>query len=144
MVRALLINIEGLEPMDETADTGTDRSGSFRYFIILLLAGLLVVYHVSMLFDLVQGKGLSSDPGFNAIQAIFRLAIVASLIAVSMGKRIALWAMWGSIAGLVATQYWAHFGNLPVEFTEGRHPLSYLKGFIFPTIITAASLYRRR
>ncbi|GGA01302.1 hypothetical protein GCM10010923_07500 [Blastomonas marina] len=52
--------------------------------------------------------------------------------------------MWLSIGGLVASQYWAHFGNLPVDFTEGRHPLSYLKGFIFPTIITVAFLYGRR
>ena len=46
--------------------------------------------------------------------------------------------MWPGITGLIATHYWAHFGNLPVDFTEGRHPLSYLKGFIFPTVITLA------
>jgi hypothetical protein len=42
------------------------------------------------------------------------------------------------INALVATHYWAHFGNWPVDFTAGRHQLSYLKGFIFPTIITLA------
>ncbi|MBX7500307.1 hypothetical protein K3181_02460 [Qipengyuania sp. YG27] len=110
--------------------------------IILLLAGLLIFYHATMLVDLFRGQGLSSDARYNAIQGVLRLAIMVSLILVVAGKREALPAMWISIAGLVATQYWAHWGNLPVDFTAGRHPLSYLKGFIFPSIITAAFLYR--
>jgi hypothetical protein len=67
-----------------------------------------------------------------------------SLLLVVCGVRGALWGMWFSIGGLVATQYWAHFGNLPVDFTKGRHRLSYLKGFIFPTIITLAFHSSRR
>jgi hypothetical protein len=75
---------------------------------------------------------------FDHVQSVFRVLIAMSLLLVIFGIRWALWGMWFSISGLVATQYWAHFGNLPVEFTLGRHPLSYLKGFIFPTIITLA------
>ncbi|QKG70322.1 hypothetical protein [Erythrobacter mangrovi] len=130
--------------MNDHAIAGPGWSRIAPTLIILLLAGLLVFYHVTMLVDLAQGKGLSSDAGFNAIQAILRFAIIVSLGAVVLGKRVALLAMWFSIGGLVATHYWAHFGNLPVDFTAGRHPLSYLKGFIFPTIITTAFLYRRR
>lgn len=111
--------------------------------IILLLAGLLIYYHLTMLADLARGQGLSSDPRYNAIQGILRFAIMVSLAFVVLGKRPALPAMWISIGLLVATQYWAHWGHLPVDFTAGRHPLSYLKGFIFPSIITAAFLYRR-
>lgn len=112
--------------------------------IILVLAGFLIAYHVIMLHDLYIGQGLSTDATYNFVQGSLRLAIAASLLAVILGKRQALWAMWMSIAGLIATHYWAHFGNVPVEFTAYRGPLSYLKGLIFPTIITAAFLYRER
>lgn len=73
-----------------------------------------------------------------------RLGIITSLAGVVLGKRIALWTMWLSIGGLIATHYWAHFGGLPVDFTIGRHPFSYLKGLIIPTIITAAFMRRSR
>jgi hypothetical protein len=114
-----------------------------RSLVILVLAGLLIFYHLTMLYELATGRGLSSDATYNAIQGTLRLAIIASLTAVVFGKRWALWAMWASIGGLIATQYWAHFGQVPVDFTAGRHPLSYLKGFIIPSIITTAFLYRR-
>lgn len=122
------------------------REGTLRLFqnvIILALAGLLIFYHLTMLRDLAMGKGLSSDGAYNAIQGALRLAIVASLTAVVLGKRIALAAMWLSIGSLIATHYWAHFGGLPVDFTAGRHPLSYFKGLIIPSIITTAFLCRR-
>lgn len=112
--------------------------------IIAVLAGLLIFYHLTMLYDLGTGHGLSSDAMYNGIQGALRLAIIASLTGVVLGKRPALWTMWASIGGLVATQYFAHFGYVTVDFTAGRHPLSYLKGFIFPTIITVAFLYRRK
>lgn len=122
------------------------REGPLRLaqsLVILLLAGLLVFYHLVMLADLWAGRGLSTDPVYNTIQGVLRLTIVISLAGVILGKRLALYPMWIGIGGLVATQYWAHFGNVPVDFTTGRHPLSYLKGFIFPAIITAAFLYRK-
>jgi hypothetical protein len=111
--------------------------------IILGLAGLLIFYHSTMLYDLAVGRGLSSDATYNAIQGALRAAIMASLAGVVLGYRQALWAMWASIGSLIATQYWGHFGNVPVDFAAGRHPLSYLKGFIIPSVITAAFLYRR-
>ncbi|GAB3018320.1 hypothetical protein [Bowmanella dokdonensis] len=75
---------------------------------------------------------------FDHIQSVLRALITISLLLVVFGVRWALWGMWLSIGGLVATHYWAHLGNLPVDFTEGRHPLSYLRGFIFPALITLA------
>lgn len=107
-----------------------------------MLAGLLIFYHVTMLYDLARGHGLSTDATYNAIQGALRLAIIVSLTAVMLGKQTALWAMWLSIGGLIATQYWAHYGPVSADFTAGRHPLSYMKGVIFPSIITAAFLYR--
>ncbi len=91
-----------------------------------------------MLYDLYLGTGPSAATSFEYIQSPLRAVIAASLLCVVSGARRALWGMWAGITALVATQYWAHFGNLPVEFTQGRHALSYLKGFIFPTIITLA------
>lgn len=107
-----------------------------RRGIICVLAGLLVFYHVFTLYDLyVVNRGTAHTP-FDHLQSVLRVCITLSLIFVIFGRRRALPWMWVSIGSLVATHYWAHFGDLPVEFTAGRHPLSYLKGFIFPTIIT--------
>lgn len=120
------------------------RPPLWPFLIILTLAGLLIWYHVTMLYDLAMGHGLSSDAAYNTIQGLLRMAIIASLTLVVLGKKPALWAMWISICSLIATHYWAHFGSVPVDFTAGRHPLSYLKGLIIPTIVTAAFLYRWR
>lgn len=116
----------------------TSRFLPFRRLIILVLAGLLIYYHTFTLYDLYLGAGTSARTGFEYIQSALRVVITLSLLLVVFGRRLALWGMWAGIAGLIATHYWAHFGNLPVDFTEGRHPLSYLKGIIFPTIITLA------
>jgi hypothetical protein len=109
-----------------------------RRLLILVLAGLLVFHHSLMLYELYIEGSRGTPTGFDHGQSVFRVAITLSLLLVAFGVRRALWGMWLGIAGLVATQYWAHFGDLPVWFTEGRHPLSYLKGFIFPTLITLA------
>lgn len=108
-----------------------------RRLLIAVLAGLLVFYHAYTLFDLYVG-GQSTGTGYEYLQSILRVLIMLSLGCVVCGLRRALWGMWAAIGGLVATHYWAHYGQLPVDFTAGRHPLSYLKGFIFPTLITLA------
>ena len=108
----------------------------FRRAIIIALAGLLIFYHSLTLYEMYLGNGSGAHTLFDHVQSAFRVLITINLLLVVLGVRWALWGMWFSIGGLVATQYWAHFGNLPVDFTKGRHPLSYLKGFIFPTIIT--------
>jgi hypothetical protein len=112
--------------------------------IIIALASLFIFYHVTMLSDFLRGHGLTADTLYNGVQAALRMAIIASLALVVVGKRFALWTMWASIGSLIATHYWAHFGMVEADFTIGRHPLSYLKGLIMPSIITAAFLYRRR
>lgn len=115
-----------------------------RRLIILVLAGLLIFYHCLTLYEMYIATGSGAHALFDHIQSVFRVFITASLLLVVFGVRWALWGMWISISGLVATQYWAHFGNLPVDFTEDRHVLSYLKGFIFPTVITLAFHSPRR
>lgn len=112
--------------------------------VIFGLAGLLVFYHTYTLFELYAGSGtdLYGGPGANGhplymhTQSILRLLIIVSLILVAMNRRSALYGMWAAIGALVATHYWAYFFDLPFPFLEGRHPLSYLKGFIIPTVIT--------
>jgi len=116
----------------------TSRILLFRRLVIFVLAGLLIYYHTLTLYDLYLGAGTSAHTTFEYLQSGLRVVITLSLLLVVIGNRWALWGMWAGITGLVATHYWAHFGNLPVDFTKGRHPLSYLKGFIFPTIITLA------
>ena len=116
----------------------TSRFLLSRRLIIFVLAGLLIYYHIFTLCDLYLGAGTSTHTTFEYVQSVLRVIITLSLLLVVFGKRRALWGMWAGITGLIATHYWAHFGNLPVDFTLGRHPLSYLKGFIFPSIITMA------
>jgi len=112
-----------------------------RRLLILLLCGLLIFYHTYTLHDLFLGESRPTPSGFILLQSALRLAITASLACVVAGFRIALWGMWASIGTLVATQLWAHLTDFPVDFTAGRHPLSYFKGLIFPTIITLATFY---
>lgn len=122
------------------------REGPLRLFqsiVILALASLFIFYHVTMLIDFAQGFEESSDALYNGVQAALRVGIIVSLTLVVLGKRFALWTMWLSILGLIATHYWAHFGMVEADFTIGRHPLSYLKGLIMPSIVTVAFLYRR-
>ncbi|MFM7378298.1 MAG: hypothetical protein ACKO1O_09255 [Erythrobacter sp.] len=112
--------------------------------VILALASLFIFYHITMLVEFARGHDLTSDALYNNVQAALRVGIIASLALVVLGKRWALWTMWASILSLIATHYWAHFGMVQADFTIGRHPLSYLKGLIMPSIVTGAFLYRRR
>ena len=112
--------------------------------VIFALAGLFIFYHVTMLVEYARGHHLTGDALYNGVQAALRVGIIASLATVALGQRWALWTMWASILSLIATPYWAHFGMVQADFTIGRHPLSYLKGLIMPSIVTAAFLYRRR
>lgn len=112
--------------------------------VIYALAGLLVSYHAYTLLDLYAGSGTDLYGGpsasghslFEHTQSVLRLAIIVSLVLVAMNRRAALYGMWAAIGALVATHYWAYIFDLPFQFLEGRHPLSYLKGFIIPTVIT--------
>ncbi|HNN90635.1 MAG TPA: hypothetical protein PKI03_00135 [Pseudomonadota bacterium] len=125
---------------------GADRFLLLRRLVVGTLAGLLIVYHCTVLYDLYLGVGnhaglydraVAGTPRYyEYIQSVLRLFIVIGLSLVVSGWGRALWLMWAAIGALVATHYWAHFGGIPVAFTAGRHPLSYLKGFIFPTVIT--------
>lgn len=118
-----------------------------RRLVVIGLAGLLIFHHTAVLYDQHLGDGTLYDlynrdavdsalATIEYLQTALRVVIVFSLLFTVFGARAALWGMWAGITGLIATQYWAHFGELPVNFTEGRHPLSYLRGFIFPSIIT--------
>lgn len=121
-----------------------------RRIVIWGLAGLLIGYHCSVLYELYLGTGYyeglydrsanGTPMYYEYLQSALRLVIITGLALVACGFRRALWLMWAGIGALVATHYWAHFGGIPVAFTEGRHVLSYLKGFIFPTVITLLTL----
>ena len=112
--------------------------------VICALAGLLIFYHTYTLFDLYFGSGTdlydggsrSARPLFEHAQSILRVIIIFSLILVVLNRRFGLYGMWVAISALIATHYWAFFFDLPFRFLDGRHPLSYLKGFIIPTVIT--------
>jgi len=112
--------------------------------IIIALASLFIFYHVTMLSDFVRWHDQTSDALYNCVQAALRMGIIVSLTLVVLGKRFALWTMWFSIGSLIVTHYRAHFGMVEADLAVGRHPLSYLKGLIMPSIVTMAFFYRRR
>ena len=120
------------------------RHVPLRQTVICVLAGLLVFYHTYTLFDLYFGSGTDLYGGgsgnarhlFEHTQSILRVMIIVSLVLVVMNRRFALYGMWAAISALVATHYWAFFFDLPYRFLDGRHPLSFLKGFIIPTVIS--------
>lgn len=120
------------------------RVSLIRLLVICALACLLIFYHTYTLYDLYFGSGTDlyevggSDAHslFEIVQSALRVAIICFLIRVIQNKRFALHGMWIAISSLIATHYWAHFFSLPFQFLEGRHPLSYLKGLIIPTVIT--------
>ena len=132
--------------MTIVATLGANHLLLLRRMIICILAGLLIFYHCNVLYDLYLGSGsheglydrtaVGTPKSYEFLQSVLRLVIITGLSLVAGGVRRALWVMWAGISALVATHYWAHFGDIPVAFTNGRHPLSYMKGFIFPTIIT--------
>lgn len=141
---------EGGPTMTMFATLSENRFLLLRRTIICVLAGLLIVYHCIVLYDLYLGVGNheglydrtagGTPRSYEYIQSALRLTIIIGLTLVAYGIRRALWVMWAGIGALIATHYWAHFGGIPVAFTEGRHPLSYLKGLIFPTLITLLTL----
>ena len=130
--------------MNTLTDLPNSRPHLVLRLIIVALASLFIFYHITMLSDFVRWQDQTSDALYNCVQAALRVGIIFSLTLVVLGKRFALWTMWFSIGSLIVTHYWAHFGMVEADFTIGRHPLSYLKGLIMPSIITMAFLYRRR
>lgn len=115
-----------------------------RRLAIFALASPLIFYHTFTLFDLYFGSGTdlyesgsrNTHHLFEHTQSILRVIIVLSLIFLVINRRFALFGMWAAISALIATHYWAFFFDLPFRFLDGRHPLSYLKGFVAPTVIT--------
>lgn len=126
-------------------------NGSFlvqlvRRFIILVLAGLLIFHHSIILYHLYVGAGdiyniyNGSAAGvltsFENLQSALRRGDRCQPVACCLWRSPGLVGDVGQYLRARGNAILAHFGDLPVAFTEGRHPLSYLKGFIFPTTIT--------
>lgn len=120
-----------------------DRFLLARRGIIVLLAGLLIFYHIDKVSGLYFGANANDHSSMIDLQSTLRLAIALSLALVVFGIRPAVWAMWLSITALVITQYLVHYGPQPPEFTLSRSGFSYLRGFIFPTIITLVFPYKQ-
>jgi hypothetical protein len=107
-----------------------------RRIVMFALAGVLVLYHATTIYNIYAGTRISGHSAFVNLQSLLRIVIITSLSLVILGVRSALWGMWVGISALIFTQYWGHFGLQTVDFTEGRSGFSYLRGFIFPTILT--------
>ncbi len=108
--------------------------GTIRRIIIIVLAGLLILYHGYTIHEL-HGSSIAFT-GFDHVQVSLKCIIIASLALVIANIRLGLWGMWFGILALIGTQYWAHFGFQTAEFTEGRSLFSYLRGFIVPVVVT--------
>lgn len=117
------------------------RFTNSRKILVALLSGFLILLHVVGLWnDYLSGDLVSADTYTN-FQSLLSATIIASLLLVILGKKIGLVGMWVSITALILTQYWAHFGFYEADFTEGRTAFSYLRGFMFPTVITLLFMF---
>ncbi|WP_299346672.1 hypothetical protein [uncultured Maritalea sp.] len=112
-----------------------------RRALITAIAGFLILLHVVGLYDTHIRGALFDHPALTNVQSLLSLLIIISLTLVIMAKRMGLVAMWISITALILTQYWAHFGFVDADFTAGRSLLSYLRGFMIPTLITVLFLF---
>jgi hypothetical protein len=99
---------------------------------------LLIFYHISKVFYLYSEPVIEDVTTLIHVQSVIRLTIAVSLILVAFGVRRALWGMWVSITALVVTRYIALLALETHGETELAVYFSYLRGFIFPTIITLA------
>jgi hypothetical protein len=104
--------------------------------IIFVLAGLLIFYHSSLLIDFYILTALPEPNWYIHLQSITRAIIVISLVGVIAGKNTFLLGMWGGIASLTLTRYGLLFVNETFDSVPTTELLGYLRGFIFPTIIT--------
>ena len=104
--------------------------------IVVALAGVLIAYHSLTLPGVYERLESGHVSSIELLQSGLRVAIILSLSLVIFGIRKGLLIMWFSIVSLIASQYWMHFQNQAHDISEGRHALSYLRGFIIPTIIT--------
>ena len=108
-----------------------------RRIAITVIAGFLILLHVVGLFDVYATGEVFRYTAFENLQSTLSVFIILSLTLVIFRKRIGLIGMWLSITALILTQYWAHFGFVEADFTKGRSVISYLRGFMIPTVITA-------
>lgn len=117
------------------------RFSNSRKILVALLSGFLVLLHLASLWDAFLSGDLISADIYANFQSLLSVAIIASLLLVILGRKIGLVGMWVSITALILTQYWAHFGFYEADFTEGRSIVSYLRGFMFPTVITLLYMF---
>ena len=107
-----------------------------RTGVVFTLSGLLIFYHLSKVFDLYWGVDVGVNSTLIYVQSVVRLTIALSLSFVLLRYKVALWGMWLSITTLTLTRYmllWETESAMEVELAVY---LSYLRGFMFPTVIT--------
>ncbi|PHZ83671.1 hypothetical protein [Paremcibacter congregatus] len=115
-----------------------------RLAIIFILSGLLILYHLSKVVDLYIAPGITEASPLLLIQSAVRIAIASTLLLVVFGQKRALWGMWIAITALTVTRYILLLQTEPLSGIEFTTYLSYLRGFIFPTIITLCYPTARR
>ena len=100
--------------------------------VVLTLAMILMIYHIAKVFSLYITDSNLEYSTLIHIQSIIRILIVISLSLVIFKKRKALIGMWIAILALIGTQYI----NVLMYPDPEVSMFAYLKGFIFPIIIT--------
>lgn len=118
----------------------TGKIDLIKRVAIIAIAGFLILLHVVGLIDTFSTGAMPDYSAFENLQSILSVFIILSLTLVIFRKRIGLIGMWVSITTLILTQYWAHFGFVDADFTQGRSVFSYLRGFMIPTAITLLHL----
>lgn len=110
-----------------------------RMSIIFSLGIVLIAYHLTKISSLYFLNPPIDYSLLTHFQSLVRVVIIISLFLVILKKKCALFSMWVSILILVITQYITYFSNSPTDVSV----FSYLKGFIFPSIITLLFPYKK-
>lgn len=114
-------------------------SVNIRKTIVIILAGLLIVYHLMKLSQMYLGSEGESHSMLVHGQSLLRIAIAVSLTLTILRLKYSLIAMWVSITALVLSQMVAHLQSNTLEPASLLSSLGYLKGFIVPSLITLLS-----
>lgn len=107
-----------------------------RRLIIAVFCIFLIVYHISKLLNIYTAASGAEYALIVHMQSLLRMAIIVTATLVIFGKKYALTSMWISITALITTQYIVYFGLVQADMTPVSSAVSYLRGFILPTIIT--------
>lgn len=86
--------------------TSKGKLSKTRRGFIFLLAGLLIFYHIKIVYGLYLGGASGVHDTMTNVQSFIRIAVALSLTIVIFGMRFALWGMWSASPRWLRPSIW--------------------------------------